>query len=374
MVSSPFLSSLIRCRLHCKKRQSRVYTEIASPSQAFEADLARSFQELLTQAGDSTASYLSMSCLSGAVGMLLSTQARVQGLVPCLQTPLSVQDMKLIRRYMDDNVKLLDVCKVLRDVMGGVESYVKAIQLALGYLRSKQGFRSERGAMLQARNALISADRHVREAAAAHVRSRRPHDRQLAACSSTLGRMGDKLMAPAADEHSQEDVTCSTSALPAALYGGEMATLFVFKLLAAALGPSSCRSQSQSSPLHVLGRPLWAAPLLTLQDKVNKELLRERVHKKKAQNRSSIIMPDLHIVDVSLQQINEMLRQILEQPSTAPDAHQRDELSRLVDTTSTSADELQTSMATLQHQIEGLFKSLVDTQMALLTRTGSHLL
>lgn len=372
MVPSSFISSLL-CWLHCKKRKSRVYTEIPVALQAFETDLAESFQELLTQAGESMSSFVSLSWLCRAVNMLLSTQACVQELVSCLQSPLSVREIKMIQQYMDDSVKLLDVCRLLREVMGGVDGYVKAVQLALSYLCCEQGLRSERRAMLRARKALISAE-HVRanlgEASSiGHAQYvRRPHDR-LGACSSMLRRMGDKLMAP--DEHAghYEDApnfSSSSSAFLAALYGGEMATLFVFKLLAVALPASTNPSRSQLGPLHVLGRTSWADALHTLQAKVNKELL-ERVHKK-AQG-SMTLLPDLDVIDGSVKQINEMLRQTLEQSQS------QDALSRLVDSTSKRVEGLQAFMATLQHQIEGLFRSMVDTRMSLLdsvTTTGLH--
>ena len=150
-----------------------------------------------------------------------------------------------MQQYREDSVKMLDVCCLLKETLAGADAYVKASRLALQRLHQ--------GDISRAKHALLSAKKQVQEsilpeqypgAKSVQTDVKAPDStKRLSACSSMLRRMGDKLSAPPTASFYVEEVHTASmalsSALPAALYGGEICTLFFLRLLSTALSSTT---------------------------------------------------------------------------------------------------------------------------------------
>jgi len=87
--------------------------------------------EGLKLAVENTHSHLDLEWLHKALLLMLFTHSSVAKTIPELELPLAEKDEKSINDYLDDNVKLLDVCNVLKERFTNMERYQMLGQLSL---------------------------------------------------------------------------------------------------------------------------------------------------------------------------------------------------------------------------------------------------
>eukprot|EP00249_Psilotum_nudum_P003448 c1684_g1_i1 orf=107-481(+) len=86
---------------------------------AFETELSAQLEQLKST---DEAGYLSLPWLCQAMAVVLSTHSDVEAFVPDLQHALDEGNHKWLDEYLDDSVKLIDICIVLRDTITDIKN------------------------------------------------------------------------------------------------------------------------------------------------------------------------------------------------------------------------------------------------------------
>eukprot|EP01018_Ginkgo_biloba_P018519 Gb_00670 [translate_table: standard] len=322
-------------------------TSSSNPAMAaFEADMLMHL-ERLKQAGENT--HLDLDWLQKALVFVLFTHSTVAKAIPDLELPPTEKDEKLINDYLDDNVKLLDVCNVLKESFADVERYQMLIQLALHSLDNKESVNEKK---------LIRAKNVLHECIDAMKKKDEELDRQgqqkskLENCSSMLRRMGEKLTTPVTPDGSK------SSALLSAMYGAKATTIFICGVLAATL---LVKPRRPLPSLHLTNHLSWSPLMLRLQTKV-----KEEIDKRKARGSSSALLHELDIVHLEVKKLYSLLEKMLGETSFSASREKMDEVRQSVGQLQKYAEELQKGMIPLENQIKELYRMLVSSRVALL--------
>ncbi|KAH6559105.1 hypothetical protein KP509_1Z027800 [Ceratopteris richardii] len=384
---SPSLTSILSflCLGGSKGRpalRARVFSELSSAHIAFEVDLSEKLSKLTQKTrGEAwregcNSDPISMDWMCQALDVVLSTQTSITQAIGSANREAyfaSPQTKKIISQHMEDIVKLLDACCIIRETLSKVRSQVKAFRVALGRMRKMKPAR--RGYALKAKQAILLATladkgQNIFQDDSSSPRAVRSSKR-LQGCSSMLRRMGEKLPAPPARDQGQHGETevatnlrpsiASCETLSSVLYGGEITTLFVLRFISTALSSidNSSRywSQPPMSPIHVSSEPIWAPCLRTLHDQLSSELL-QIAHRNK-NHQFGTLLPELHMLEVTLNEIYKTLRH------PGLDSSWND-IEQLVTSSEDVADHMDRSISTLQRRIDQVSASLINIRKLLL--------
>eukprot|EP00249_Psilotum_nudum_P020245 c27617_g2_i1 orf=1050-2123(-) len=306
---------------------------------AFEAELALQLEQLklVDESG-----YLSLPWLCQAMGVVLSTHSNVQAFVPALQQALA-EDNKWLAEYLDDSIKLLDICIVLTDTINDIKNYHTFVELAVhslekGVLGEAQ-LRRAKNAMAKCTEALKRKDEEFNPQG--QKRSK------LETCSSILRRMGEKL--------NVEDA--SKGNFFSAMYAAQITTIFICGVLTAAL---CFKPRRPFSSISVTGQTPWVSSLSSLQQTV-----KEKVDKKKAKG-SSALLEELDKADLTVRSLQELVEKILVLKVFPLVEEQAKEIRQTVERLRTCADEMETGLAPLEQQIGELYRLLIASRVVLL--------
>uniref|UniRef100_A0A0D6R5P0 Uncharacterized protein n=1 Tax=Araucaria cunninghamii TaxID=56994 RepID=A0A0D6R5P0_ARACU len=312
------------------------------PSSPFESEMLTRMESLI-RAGESAATHLDLKWLREALAAVLAAHVAVGAAIPAARKApalLSDKDAKSVNDYLDDSVKLLDVCNALKESFADVERYQMLVQLALHSLDTGESMNEKK---------LIRTKAVLNECIEAMKKKDEELDRQgqqrsrLETCSSMLRRMGEKFTT----------VTPDGSELLSAMCGAKAVTVFVCGVLAAAL---LVKPRRPLPSLHVTG-PCWAPALLRLQSRVKDE-----VEKRKARGSNSALLQELDCVHSEVKRLHGILHKMLGDKGVS----KMDEVRESVVTLQRVSEELQKGMGPLENQIKELYKMLVSTRVALL--------
>lgn len=328
-------------------RNSNASANSSNPALAvFESDMLAHL-EGLKQAAESTHSHLDLDWLQKALKLVLFTHSSVAKTIPELELPMPEKDEKSINDYLDDSVKLLDVCNALKESFGDVERYQMLVQLALHCFDNKDSINEKN---------LIRAKDHLHDCIEAIKKKDEELDKQgqqrskLENCSSMLRRMGEKLTSPVSLDGSK------AGPLLTAMYGAKAATIFICGVVAAAL---LVKPRRPLPSLHLTSSyPSWASSILRLQSKV-----KEEIDKKKAGASSSALLHELDCVHSEVKKLYIVLDKMT---SSASKREKMDEVRQSVGQLQRYAEALQKGMTPLENQIKELYRMLVSSRVALL--------
>eukprot|EP00249_Psilotum_nudum_P020244 c27617_g1_i1 orf=69-1145(-) len=307
---------------------------------AFEAELSAQLEQLKSM---DEAGYLSLPWLCQAMGVVLSTHSYVEAFIPDLQHALDEGNNKWLDEYLDDSIKLLDVCIVLRDTIADIKSYHAFVQLAVHSLEKctvgEAQLRRAKNAMAKCTEALKRKDEEF--SPQGQKRSK------LETCSSILRRMGEKL--------SVEDALKGN--FFSAIYAAQITTIFICGALTAAL---CFKPRRPFSSMNVTGQSPWVISLSTLQQRV-----KEKVDKKKAKG-SSALLEELDKADLSVRNLQELVERILVAKTFPLNEDKADKIGQAVESLRACADEMNDGLIPLEQQISELFRLLIASRMVLL--------
>ncbi|MCO5577451.1 hypothetical protein L7F22_031283 [Adiantum nelumboides] len=363
MSSSTLSSRFLSCLHHHHQRhqRARVFADSdsktgPSASQPFQTNLSDMLQKLTNVSNDDDAQpYSPSSKLSPlmdvtwvyhVLDVVVAAQGSVkQVLLTHTMAHASSSHQKRMQHYMQANVKMLDACRLLEETLTRAHSSIKASHQAVQCLRRLK--LTNQGGIQRAQHALLFA---------AKVANPQFSTKRLQGCRSMLRKMGGDILAPPTATN-YEDL--KTGACMAALYGNEICTLFFLGHLATAL---ACPGQGRSSsclamalPPHVAGQVVWGPALFALQARLHKQLSQTF----KTQRSAITLFPEMGTLEASLHNLSKSLQQV------PPTQQARKDVQDLVQSTSLLVDDLQCSMARLQHHLECVRASLVDIQMTL---------
>lgn len=313
---------------------------------AFESDLASQLDRLQSAFCDDItgSSYLSMPWLCRAMQLVLSTHASAEAFVPDLQQALSHGDTKWLDEYLDDSVKLLDICNALREAIEEIKSYHGHVELALHAL--EEAYMGE-AQLRRARNALRKCTDALRRKheESSHLGQRRS---KLEKCSSMLRRMGGKL--------SMEDASKGNFFMVS--YAAQVATIFICGVLTTTL---SLKAPGRPlSTISVDGQSTWASSLISLQQR-----LKEQMERKKAKG-ANALLEELYETDIAVRSLQDRVEKLLNAKAFPLRADRILDLRQSAGSLRDCSIELSHGLAPLQLHVEGVFKALITSRMALL--------
>eukprot|EP00250_Pteridium_aquilinum_P017950 c23859_g1_i1 orf=394-1176(+) len=221
---------------------------------AFESELTFRLEQLKST---DEADYLSTPWLCEAMEVVFSTHASAEAFAPDLHQALVSGDVRWLDEYLDNSIKLLDICVALKEAISEIKSYHVQLQLALRALEKGTMGEAQLRRCLHALQKCMEAVKRKDD----HLGQRRS---KLENCSSMLRRMGEKL--------NTEDALKGNFFM--VIYAAQVSTIFICGLLSSAL---SFKPRRPLSPICVGGQSSWSFSLSSLQQRV-----KEQIEKKKS--------------------------------------------------------------------------------------------
>jgi len=361
---------------HSHSGQSK---EVAGSSQLGQGQGAEIFQrrvgELFQTLVETPDDLLSLAWVRGVLYTALGCESEFKSLVPRPKPPLSKAEEKIAADFFERSVKALDLCNAIRDGIDQVRLWQKHVEIVLCALDGRQRslgepqFRRARKALYDLTLAMAAADDKDSPAGAAGLlllasRNRsfgRPsprggeapsHFRSLSwsvsrswSAGRQLQAMGSNLVAPKSTE------AAATNGLSTAAYTMNNVILFALWALVAAI---PCQDRGLQTHFSVPRNFVWAAPLLSIHDKVMEES-----RKRDRRSSSSVgLLKEIH-------QIAKCVRRLSDLADTVkfPLAEQQDqEVRELVLEIMHLWASLRDGLDPLEKQVRELFHRIIRTR------------
>lgn len=230
-------------------RGSQIPPKYASLLNSFEKNLAERFKNLMENA---ESEILSLSWLSYAMESLSETHTDIKNLITDLQFPISDWDGQWMDMYLDNSVKLLDICISFSSEVSRLDRCQLLLRYALHVVESADS-PSEK----QLDKVRTSLSDFLQQ-----INSRNP---KLESSCSILDMLAKSLYPPKVKNSNKGKI------LMQAMHGVKVQTIFVCGIFLAAF----MKSSTPLMDLQVSEKFLWAESFTTLQTYANREI-RER--------------------------------------------------------------------------------------------------
>lgn len=238
----------------------------------FEETLAERLRKLKPKHKDDVFSF---SWMILAMQLLSETHDDIKSFITELELPVYDWDDKWIDVYLDNTVKLLDICIALSSELSRLSQGQLLLHCVLHNLDQ-----SNSTEFLKAKSSLDSWRQHIG--------SKNP---RIENCFSIMDKLMESLELPKVKNSGKGKV------LMRAMYGVKVQTLFTCRLFISAF----TSSDKNLIDLHVAGTYLWAEAFNDLQTVVNKEV------KILVSSSRNILLKDLEKVDTSIDELYSMI-------------------------------------------------------------------
>ncbi|XP_052171449.1 protein BPS1, chloroplastic-like isoform X3 [Diospyros lotus] len=297
----------------------------------FEEALAERFKKLNPKDGEDL---LSLSWMRSAVELLCQTHIDIKTIITELELPVHKWDDKWIDVYLDDSVKLLDICIIFSSELSRLNQGHLFLHLALHYLDA-----SSSSQFVKAYSSLDGWKKHIS--------SKNP---RLENCFTILQSLAEALNLPKVKKSAKGKV------LVQAMYGVKVLTLFICSILAAAFSGSA----NKLVDLQVQGTCRWAKAYVDVQAYVNEEM-RNILS-------SGRVTPvkEIEAAEISVKQLCPMVKD-------GVDPTQAETLQNSISEIGKRAEKLSEGLGDLANQVDSFFQIVLTGRDALLyiLRAGS---
>ncbi|KAH7306776.1 hypothetical protein KP509_22G029500 [Ceratopteris richardii] len=273
--------------------------------------------------------------------MVLSTHSSTERMVSESHHPVSNVDGKSINTLLENSIKLLDTCVVLKTAVGEIKNYCGYLEIALRAVQkdpmSEIQVKRCMKALKKCMEVLNRKDDFVH-----HFGQRRS---KLENCSSTLRRMGEKL---------NTEVN-SIGNYPTAIYAAQVVTIFVCSLLSSAF---SLKPKRSFSSVCAGGQSSWSFSLSRLQKQV-----KEQTDQKKSRG-SIALLEELDMADIAVRDFHNLLEKRLHRNPSFEKVAQILKVKESVEVLQALLTDLQHGISTLEFQVESIYRNLLRSRMA----------
>ncbi|KAH9313287.1 hypothetical protein KI387_028322 [Taxus chinensis] len=288
--SFAYTSATLKFSSSALERRATDYCIIGtdSPVREFECQLAAKLEGLKQSAK------INLEWLHEALVVVAHTHSTVIRAMSGLQVPLTEREQRVVNDYLDDSVKLLDACNVLRESFADLERYHMLVQLALHSLDSKEPVNDNKVARTKNvfHECVVTIKKKVED-----VDRQGQQRSKLENCSSMLRRMGEKLNN--INNNNNSSSSNNNALIMSAMYGAKTTTIFLCGVLSIAL---LVKPKRILSSLHLTHQPSWASSMLKLQHKV-----KEEIDRRKAVKGSSALLEELDSVHLEVKALYQVL-------------------------------------------------------------------
>lgn len=291
----------------------------------FEDALAERFRKLKPRDREDV---LSLSWMTFAMELLCQTHSDIKTIITELELPVCDWDDKWIDLYLDNSVKLLDICIAFSSELSRFNQGHLLLQCALHNLNacpSKQLVR-----------ACSSLDGWRQ-----HIGSKNP---KLQNCFAILNSLTETLDLPKVKNSAKGKV------LMRAMYGVKVLTVFVCSTFAAAFSSSA----NKLVDLHVLETCLWAEAFEDVQAYVNGEI------RNIFSSGRATVVKELEAVHLSVKTVYPMIQE-------GVDPIEAEALQTSISELRKRADRLSQGLDLLTKQVDGFFQIVLTGRDALLS-------
>ncbi|GAA0156943.1 hypothetical protein LIER_14314 [Lithospermum erythrorhizon] len=298
---------------------------------SFEENLMEKLKSLKPREQDGV---LSLSWMTSALESLCAIQTEVKSLISALELPVNDWDEKWFDVYLDNSVKLLDVCIGFRSEVSRLNQGNLFLQSVLHNLDS--------AAPVQFTKAESSLD-HWRQ----HISSKNP---RIEKCSSILCQFIDTLDVPRIKNSSKGRVLMRT------MYGVRVVTVFICDVFAAAFSGSAQKLVDLPAPEACL----WAEAFTEVQALVNGEI--RKIHS----GGKVMVVKELVAINTSVKKLHPLVQK-------GEDTVEVEALKSSITDLRNSSAELTQRLDSLAREIDSFFQILLAGRDALLgkLRVGS---
>ncbi|KAK9279040.1 hypothetical protein L1049_012715 [Liquidambar formosana] len=291
---------------------------------AFEETLAERLRKLKPKDKDEV---LSLSWMKLAMELLCETHNDIKTLITDLELPVCDWDEKWIDVYLDNSVKLLDICIALSSEISRLNQGHLLLQCVLRNLDSTSPTQ-----FVRAQSSLDGWRQHIS--------SRNP---RVENCCAILESLIESLNLPKVKNSAKGKV------LMRAMYGVKVGTVFVCSVFAAAFTGSAKKLTDLSVPDTLL----WAETFTELQTNVNGEI------RNIFSSGRGTVLKELEAVDVSVKKLCPMIQEGVDPVEAEGLQNLRSDLGR-------RADKLSEGLDLLTKGVDSFFQIVLTGRDALL--------
>lgn len=290
----------------------------------FEQTLAERLMKLKPKTKDDAFSF---SWMALAMELLSETHSDIKSLITDLELPVYDWDDKWIDVYLDNTVKLLDICIALSSELSRLSQGNLLINFVLRNLEqsSSNEFHKVKSSIDSWRQ---------------HIGTKNP---RVENCFPIIDKLLESLELPKVKNSAKGKV------LMRAMYGVKVQTVFVCSVFVSAL----TGSDKKLIDLQVVGTPLWGGCFKDLQTSVNGEM------RNLVSSGSSILLKELEVVDTSVKELYSMI-----QAGTEPVVNEAFQNS--VKDLGRKAEKLSSGLDLVAKEVDGFFQIVLSGRDALL--------
>ncbi|XP_042498031.1 UPF0496 protein 4-like [Macadamia integrifolia] len=310
-------------------RRSHQSPKIVGLLNSFEENLAERMKKLKLK---DQGSVLSLFWMRLAMELLSETYADIKVLITDLQFPVADWDEKLMDIYLDNSVKLLDICLAYSSELARINQAHLLLQCVLHILDTSRASLSQEQ-LLCAHSSLGDWMKQIS--------LRNP---KLENCSTILNGLIESLHLNKVKNSTKGKV------LIRAMYGVKVQTTFVCSIFAATFSGSS----KPLVDLHVADKFLWAEVFIDLQANVN------GVVRSLASNGSPTLLKELEAVEVNVKRLYPLIG------SDGNGPVEEETLQNSVLDLRKSSERLVQGLDLLSKEVEGFFQIVLTGRDALL--------
>ncbi|XP_074279831.1 protein BPS1, chloroplastic [Silene latifolia] len=290
----------------------------------FEATLDERLKKLKPTHKDDVFSF---SWMVLAMQLLSETHSDIKSLITDLELPVYDWDDKWIDVYLDNSVKLLDICIGLSSELSRMSQGQLLLHLVLRNLEGKSSTE-----LLKAKSSIDSWRQHIASG-----------NGKIENCIPIIDKLMESLELPKIKNSSKGKV------LRRAMYGVKMVTLFVCSIFVSAFSGSD----KKLIDLQVSGTPLWGEAFINLRACVYGEI------RNSLSSGRNVLLKELEAVDISLKEVYPILQESKEPVNF-------DALQKSFTDLGKTADNLSSGLDLLTKEVDGFFQIVLSGRDALL--------
>uniref|UniRef100_A0A0D6R877 Uncharacterized protein n=1 Tax=Araucaria cunninghamii TaxID=56994 RepID=A0A0D6R877_ARACU len=240
------------------KRSSDQSSKLDQTLKAFETALTERLKQLKPK---NIKGFLTLSWLQQAMGVLSATHKDLKPLIADLQFPATEWDEKWMDQYLDDTLKLMDICIALNAEISKLQENQLLVQYVMHLLDSSGGIPSTEK-LLRAKDSLRDLMEETNLQRENRNGTNSGKNGKIENCTAILQRLSKGL------QFGKLKLPAKGKVLVRAMHGVKATTIFVCSVVASALSGSI-------APLIELQVPeqfLWSAAFTSLQRDVHGEI------------------------------------------------------------------------------------------------------
>uniref|UniRef100_A0A0D6R0Z9 BPS1-like protein n=1 Tax=Araucaria cunninghamii TaxID=56994 RepID=A0A0D6R0Z9_ARACU len=329
-------------RIVLRKRSHSFSAKCNQTIKSFETALAERLKQL--ELIKSPEGFINLRWMQQAMEALCATHKDLRSLIVDLQFPLTKWDEKWMDEYLDETVKLLDICIGFNAEISRLEQVRLLVQYVLHLLDSSQGV-PPYDKVFEAFQELKGKAKDAEEENGGAT----PSLCKTEWYAVTLQGMTRNFSFGKSKSHGKGKV------LLRAMYGVKAVTLFVCSIVASAL--LGC-NESALVELRVPDRLLWSASFMSLQHEVNEDLRARFAN-------TPLVLKEREGLDAAVKSVGSILHMSLE-GKDKQGSGEADRIKQCVEALRQSAGSLSEGLDGLTKQVNEFFQIVLTGRNAML--------